>query len=196
MKAHQIIPETELWSVLDSSKIQTYLDCGRKYLFEHVLGWRRAEGSDLHKEFGTAAHAAMEVLMTEGYTAAACTKAFDIFLRHYRQFFPAEADELNKPKTPENFLRALAQYCLRYAPADASLKVLHVEVAGTVPLAPDKAIYFKMDTIARGEQGFLSLEHKTSSRFSDLWEADWRQKVQTGTYNHVLYCLFPPNEVY
>lgn len=197
MRFHQIISENEVWSVLDPSKIQAYLDCPRKYFYEYILGWRRAEGSDLHAEFGTAAHFAMEVLMQDGYTPAACNKAFDAFLHHYRQHFTPDQDELNKPKTPENMLRALWQYCLRYIEVDSKDETLHVEVSGTVPLAPDKVIHFKMDTIRRGpQQGYYSLEHKTSSKWSLLWEADWRQKVQTGAYNHVLYCLFPQAEVY
>lgn len=190
----QIVPENELWSVLDSSKLQDYETCPRKFFFRHILGWSPAEEANIHLEFGTAAHLAMEVLSTEGYTPATRERAFALFLEHYRRYFPIEQDEGNKPKTPENFLRALLQYCGKYA--QDNFDVLHVEVAGTVPVSSTHHLHFKMDTICHGEQGYFSLEHKTSSRYSTLWEADWRQKIQIGTYNHVLYCCYPQLEVY
>jgi len=190
-----LIPESELWSVIDSSKMQDFEDCRRKFFYRHILGWRPAEGSDIHLETGTAGHAAMEVLSTLGYTPEACARAFEVFLAHYRKHFPPEADESNKPKTPANFLRMLPQYITNYRQDDFT--VLHVETAGVVHVSEDRLIHFKMDTICKGKiLGFFSLEHKFSSRFSSLWESEWRQKIQAGTYNHVLYSLFPREEVY
>ena len=190
----QLIPENSLWNVLDSSKLKEYSTCPRKYFFRHILGWKPAEGADIHLVFGTAVHQAMEILALDGYGIPSLTKGFETFLAHYRQYFPPEADEGNKPKTPANFMRALAQYALRYA-SDRH-EVLHIEVAGAVHVDENQLLHFKMDTICRGEQGYFSLEHKTSSRYSAMWEADWRQNIQIGTYNHVLHCLYPPSEIY
>ena len=193
-KFSQIIPENELWSVLDASKVQDYSCCARKFMFRHVFGWRKVGEPNIHLEFGTAVHFAMEVLAEDGYTAESYAKAYTVFLDHYRKFFPVELDEHNKPKTPANLLRMLPQYGAYYRSDD--FDVLHVETAGSVPISDDRTMNFKMDTICQDDRGYFSLEHKTSARYGPMWEAGWRQKIQVGVYNHVLYCLFPEEEVF
>jgi hypothetical protein len=195
-KFHELIPEHELWNVLDASKAQDFSRCRRFYFFRHILGWRSVNESNIHLEFGTAAHFAMEVLAEQGYTGEACSNAFKVFMEHYRKFFPPEADEHNKPKTPENFLRALPQYCARYHEADKDNEILHVETAGSVNIGDNKTMHFKIDTIGKGPMGYFSLEHKTSAYYGDRWRAGWVQKIQVGVYSHVLYSLYPENEVY
>ena len=66
--------EQELWKVHDSSKIQGYLHCERRYFFEHVLGWRTKTPS-IHLTFGSAWHRVMEVLFEDGYGTDAMIKA-------------------------------------------------------------------------------------------------------------------------
>ncbi|MFA6972814.1 MAG: hypothetical protein WC208_15630, partial [Gallionella sp.] len=44
--------------------------------------------------------------------------------------------------------------------------------------------------------GIKSREHKTGSQLSRQWLDQWALKMQTGVYNHVLYCLFPREEVW
>jgi hypothetical protein len=192
----ELVDTNELWGVLDSTKLQEYQTCERAYFFRYVLGWRVIETSNIHLEFGTAVHLGMEVLATDGYTAEACAKAFEVFYEHYRKHFPPEYDDGNAPKTPANFLRALPQYCAKYKNADKDDEILHVETAGVVHISVDRVLHFKMDTIYKGPDGYASREHKTGSRFSSTWEANWRQKIQAGTYNHVLYSLYPQIEVF
>jgi hypothetical protein len=43
---------------------------------------------------------------------------------------------------------------------------------------------------------YFSLENKTGSRFSTSWGSQWRLKFQVGVYSHILYSLFPPEQVY
>lgn len=198
-KAVDLIPDHAIWQVKDASKTQDYMTCPRKYFFRHVLGWSNEISADtgvknIHLEFGTAWHLAMEVLLDQGYTAEACMNAFDVFMEYYREAFPAEMDEFHKPKTPENVLRALPQYCAKYRQDDFEL--LHMETAGSVPIDDDRLVYFKCDAICRGPNGIFSLEHKTGSRFGTSWGAQWRQKMQMGVYSHVLYCMYPESEVY
>lgn len=190
----KLIPENELHGVLDSSKIQNYMHCPRKYFFEHILGWR-SDQANVHLEFGTAWHMLMEVIYEKGFAPDVLAEAYQVFYDQYSEFFGPEHAEANKPKTPDNVLRALPQYAAKYADAD-DFEVLHIEVAGSVEIAPDRLLHFKTDTICQGDQGYFSLEHKSGSYFGATWSAQWRQKMQTGTYSHVLHSMYPNDEVY
>lgn len=190
-----MIESEELHTVLDSSKIQEYMHCPRKYFFRHILGWAPEEPS-IHLEFGTAWHKAMEVLLERGYNADAITEGFDLFFQHYREHFGSDMDDVNAPKNPANVLRGLTQYCVQYAQDLEQFKVLHIEVSGSVQIQPDRLLYFKTDSICQGKQGYFSLEHKSGKYFSTSWAAQWRQKMQTGTYQHVLCSIFDPEEVW
>jgi len=78
-------------------------------------------------------------------------------------------------------------------------EVLYTEIAGTVPLTEDRKLHFRQDAICKGKHtyGYFSLEHKTTgSSISRSWTQQWPLKTQVGCYTHVLYCLFPSEEVY
>ena len=185
--------EHETWKVQDSSKLQDYLHCPRFYLFKHGFGWSESR-STIHREFGSAWHLAQEDLLLKGYTPEGIAAAFSSFYKHYRSFFTPEDDVINEPKTPANVLRALSQYCNKYK--DDDFTVSHIEAAGTLAVSSSRVIYFKTDAICHNNNGYFCLEHKTTSRFSGAWVAQWRQKVQIGTYIHVLFCLYPEDAVY
>jgi len=183
----------ETWQVQDSTKLQKYLECPRRYFYEYVVGWQPEQPS-IHLEFGSAWHLAMEILYTKGFSAGSIVDAYEAFETYYRGVFPPEMDTVNNPKIPDNVFRGLPQYCALYARDDFT--VHHVEVAGSVMVGDTRKLYFLMDVICEGEQGVFSLEHKTSGRFSTSWVAQWRQKTQIGTYSHALYCMFPQPSVF
>ena len=187
------LKEHETWGIRDASKLQTYMTCPRKYFFEYILGWRSAY-PNVHLEFGTAWHLAMEVLLEKGHGLEAQKEAAKAFESHYRQHFDYTWDESNAPKNLFNAVRAIPLYCRKWS--EDNYEVLHIEVAGSVAVSEDRVVHFKTDTICRGEEGVFSLEHKTGSSFSDSWQAGWKQKMQVGVYSHVLYSLFEPNEVW
>ena len=188
-----ILKHHETWDIQDPSKIQSYMSCPREYFFEYVLGWRLVD-PNRHLIVGTGYHLAMEKLLTDGYTAEGCFAAYEAFEEYYRRFFGPDMDEVNAPKNPGNVLRALPAYCNAWP--DDHFDVLKIEVAFSVPIDENRVIYGKMDTICHDERGFFSLEHKTGSRFSTAWAAEWQMKMQPGAYTHVLCSLFPPEEVY
>ena len=188
-----MIQEHETWQVLDATKMQTYMRCPRKFFYSYVLGWKSELPSNA-LVFGSGWHHAMEVLLDMGYTAEACAKAFTVAESHIREFFSSEWDHSNAPKNPANLFRALPQYCNTYADDDFSVE--HIEVAGSVAIGENKLLHFKTDAICRDHRGVFSLEHKTATRLSPSWMAQWRQKMQIGVYSHVLYCMYPEDEVY
>jgi hypothetical protein len=183
------------WDIIDSTKINSYMDCPRAYFYEYMLGWR-SETPNIHLEFGKAWHLAMEHMLLHGYGNDSVMDAWSLLLGHYRKFWGPEYDDTHAPKNPVNALRALQDYAQYYAKEWASQQVLYTEVAGTVPISESRVIHFRMDSILTTQDGmFFSREHKTGSTVSRVWTDQWYQSIQTGTYNHVLYCLYPYEQV-
>jgi len=186
------------WDIQDASKVQEAMTCMRMYFFEYVLGWR-TDAPNNHLVFGTAWHDAMEYLLLHGYGDNSVIGAYDKFLQSYRAVFPEGTDELFKGKTPARALEALVEYAQKYRRDFDEFDVLYTEIAGTVPLTDDRKLHFRQDAICKGKDqyGYFSLEHKTAGQtIGRPWMQQWPLKTQIGCYTHVLYCLFPSEEVY
>jgi hypothetical protein len=181
------------WEIKDATKIQSYMDCPRSYFFEYVLGWR-PDSSNIHLEFGSAWHLAMEHLIVHGYDDVSILEAYTKLNTYYRQFFSEVLDEQYHPKTPAMALTALVKYCKEYA--GEPFTPLFTEVAGSVSLTDKHTLSFRIDSILDTPDGIKSREHKTGSQLSRPWMDQWALKMQTGVYNHVLYCLFPRDKVW
>lgn len=193
MKAVDIIPFVPQHRIYDSTKLNSLLDCPRSYFFEYILGWR-PEDPNIHLEFGKAWHKAMEHIILFGYTPERVYEAYLLFEEHYRQFWGPELDAQHAPKSPGNALAALAEYCKYYK--DDEFSPIYTEIAGTISINPDDVIHFRMDSIIETPLGVKSREHKTGSQLSRQWTDQWKNSIQTGTYNHVLFALFPFERVW
>lgn len=190
---NELIPHPT-WRIYDSSKIQEYLTCPRKYFYRYILGWDIDE-PNVHLVFGEAWHRAMETLLKEGYSNKSIKNSFDSFIHYYRQYYTEIQDATNFPKSPDSVVPALAEYVNTYKGVD-DFDVLYTEIAGSVPISENRAIHFRMDSVLKDDTGVFSLEHKTGSRLGQAWTDSWQLKMQTGTYLHVLKCLYPDDEVY
>lgn len=190
--AFDIIQRVPQHNITDSTKLQTYMSCPRRYFYEYVLGWQ-SEVPNNHLEFGIAWHKAMEVLLTEGYGSAQVMKAYQAFLDSYRVYYPPETDLLFHPKTPDNALVVLANYANKYNQDLKEFEVLHVEVGGKIAINLEQYLYFRMDAICRDAMCPFALEHKTAGSFY-MWDMQWPLSIQVGCYTHVLHCLFPEEE--
>lgn len=191
-----LIPH-ETWTIHDATKIQTFMDCPRKYFYEFVLGWR-PDTPNIHLEFGSAWHLAMEHLIAtyenRGYEDHNILIAYEKLNEYYRRFFSEMHDEIYHPKTPAMALKALLAYALEYK--HDRFKPLYTEVAGSVTLNETHTLTFKIDSIIETSDGVKSREHKTGSQLSRPWMDQWALKMQTGVYNHVLYCIYPREQVW
>lgn len=186
------VPET--WTIIDASKLKEFMDCPRKYFYRHILGWE-ADVPSVHLEFGVAWHKAMEHILLHGKSDEAVQGAYEAFLSHYRKFFPPETDDSRAPKIPENVLRGLMQYCIKYN--NDEFDVLYTEVAGTVMVDDDRIMHWRMDNILRRPDGLItSLEHKTAYSVDTRWQDQWPLSIQIGLYLHVLHCLYGMDKVH
>jgi hypothetical protein len=191
------------WIIYDSTKLDTYIECHRRYFYEHVLGWRPdSPAHDL--VFGSAWHCAREHQLLHGYEDI--NGAFSAFEKEYRKEFPPESDILYQPKTPEAALTGLLRYANEYSSDLILNKVVEIdgkkmtEISGTVPIDTNRKIHYKMDSILEQvEDGkILSMDHKTTSEkwfTSTKWDREFFLSIQNGTYTHCLYCLFPIEQV-
>lgn len=196
-----IIQKHRTWDIIDSSKLQTFMSCPRKYYYKYMLGWSYP-APNKHLVFGEGWHRAMKILYTEGMTDPdVYSKAFDAFLSYYRQYFDTEYDEVNAPKEPAGAAQGLAEYIQEYKDIDRDYDVIYAETAGTVIVGEGRdkkprMLNFRVDTIVEGERGYECLEHKTGSVLTDKWDLQWELKVQPSSYYHVLMCMFEPESVY
>jgi len=188
-----ILQHQPSFDIYDATKLQCYMDCPREYFYQFILGWR-SDNPNIHLEFGSAIHLAMEHLIIHGYGDKSMLEAYDKFLSYYRQFFPDIMDDSFAPKNPAMAFRALMGYILEYR--NDKFIPLYTEIAGKVTLTDKYDLHFKMDSVLDTPDGIKSREHKTGSQLSRQWIDQWALKMQTGVYNHVLYCLFPSEKVW
>jgi len=181
------IPVQPTWDIHDATKLNTFKLCPRLYFFEYVLGWKE-EAVNLHLEFGKAWHLAMRHLTINGCSSSSIAEAAAMFSNHYSEYFSTEHEEQNAPKNMANGIHALAEYGAQY-PNDR-FTVLFTEVPGSVPLAEGKTLHFKIDAVLRDEKGIFAMEHKTGSRDSAAWRAQWQTAMQPSLYTHALRCHY------
>ena len=186
----------ETWNIIDATKLETFMECPRRFFYKYVLGWEReAQSHDLM--FGQAWHLAMEHLLLNGYGIDQIRRAHELFSNHYEKYFPIEVQGELEPKSSAGALLALTYYCSRYGAEDSLLEVLYTEIAGSITVLNGRILHFRMDTIIRDPQrGVCSLEHKTTKSLERQFQDKWSLHMQPNLYTHVLYCLFPIDSVY
>ena len=187
-----MIKEHPSWEIRDSSKLDDYYSCARKYFFCHILGWR----IDSHQHdlfFGECWHVAREYMLIHGYDDI--VGALNAFMVHYRKkLTDPETDLLYRPKDPDAVIIALAQFAGKYQHDLRDNEKLYTEISGSVPVDEKRVLYFRMDSILRErERGYIfSWDHKTKGGdFNRQWEEKFHLGIQNGTYTHCLYCMYP-----
>ena len=184
------------WQILDSTKIQTYMECPRKFFYNYIMAIRR-RGSDLHLEFGRALHKSLEYFNEQRKNNpnfiiedADIAIAHREFLKVYRETQPKEFDDDHKPKDPKTAMDALVSYTMEYNERDASEEVINSETAGCVAIAPDRLLWFKMDATLRNNMGIFVRDYKTSQMMGNSWSIQWNQKFQTLMYLYATMCMY------
>jgi len=196
-----MLQEHPTWKVIDSSKVQAYLECPRMYFYRYILGWQSAMKIHNDKEFGRAWHKGMAYLAEHNheYSNENILGAYNEFLEDYRKDFSEEEDSMFAKKNAQRALQAYISYADRWPDDSKMFETIYVEVAGSVSIHPElPPLYFRIDTVARlrNNNKVIILERKTGTNPGESWSNQWMLKTQVGTYMHVAYCLFPEDEVY
>jgi hypothetical protein len=182
------------WDIYDSSKLSTYQTCARLYFYEYVLGWRR-EGPAHDLYFGNAWHEAREYQLLNGYDDV--EGAFQAILDFYRKEFPEESDFLFTPKDPKAVRVALEKFRNERRSDLQDNEVLFTETSGTVPITETISLHYRLDSILRRKEDgkIFSWDHKSAKNFGRTWSDKFFLAMQTGTYTHCLYCMYPIDTV-
>ena len=189
-----MILEQPTWKIKDSSKLSDWLDCPRMYFFRHMLGWR-VDRPNHDAYFGESWHKAREYQLLHGYHEL--EGAYSAFIEHYRKEFPQDTDVLYTPKDPTAAMLALQQIAQQYPHDLDDNKVLYTEISGTVPVdQKGRVLHYRMDSvIERADGKIFSWDHKSAKRFSRQWAENFFLSIQTGTYTHCMYCMYPIDQV-
>lgn len=188
----------ELFDVLDSSKITTFMECPRQYFYQYILGWRY-KSSNIHLRFGSAMHEAMEYLMLcqdgvqVGYSADQALTAIHKFNDKFDELgdngegevdgidmLAGSSDPTNGAKDKSNAANAIIDYAKWYR--RDNFKTLVTELAGTVLLGEDRILYCKPDAFYEQEGEIWGMDHKTTGKKGQSFLNDWPLKFQLGTY--------------
>jgi len=171
--------------------------CPRKYFYRYVLGWERSFPNH-HLAFGTAWHLAVEHLVRNGYTNDSIEEATFVFYHKYKQEIgELFSDDDLSPKDPANGILSLKNFAAIFRKDAAMYEVLKTEVAGPVLIAPEMVMYFKLDWLLREKASgkVLYIDQKTSQRKYSNWGDHYVLSTQMLLYLHVLYCLFPIEQI-
>lgn len=180
----------EFWQTLDSTKLQCYARCSRKYFFEYVLGWA-SDGVSNHLVFGKGWHEALEHLYKNRLDLKEIPNAYGKFMHCYREELPENTDDWFKGKNPNIIPQALVEYCQENAADVYEWKILATEIGGLVPISENRMIALRMDIIAQDRNGTIfGVEHKTGSQAGRTWIMQWNTSIQIGTYLHALACSY------
>jgi hypothetical protein len=190
------IPYHKTLEVIDTTKLKTFCDCPRKFLFEYAIGWRSEYPSN-HLVFGEAWHRALAQIYVTNFSTTSIMDAYEnYFLPYYRNTFPPTTDELFGGKTPENALLALIQYAEKYKSDFLKYKVLFAEVAGSAFVTDTQEIFFRIDLVLEDDENrIFAGEHKTGGKMFYSWPDQWLLDLQPGTYTHALRSYFADKEV-
>lgn len=190
------IPYEATWDILDGTKMNTYLECPRKFFYEYILGWRPT-GANNHLVFGKAWHEALEHLYVYGIESVHIEAAFDKFMQAYRKEIPEANDSMYWPKTPDNAFTALCEYVRKNIKDWSKYKVLYTEIAFCAPISKEHVMYGRKDAIIQDMQTnlIITLEHKTGSRAGRTWDMQWENAMQPYLYTHVDYLLGFPEDL-
>lgn len=182
----------ETTKIQDSTKLQSFMSCERKYFFEYILGYRPE--APIHAlEFGKSFHDAKEVLLTIGYSQRGIDAAMNAFLTTYRKVYGEETDLDFSGKHPGNVELALNKYVSDYA--DDNFQVLFTEVGFSMLVGLNRTLYGKLDAVIEKEGKVYILETKTAGALWSYWFDSWQLKFQISAYTNFLYSYYPKEQV-
>lgn len=190
------VPVHETWDVHDSSKLKQYILCPRRYFYKYILGWNSSK-ANVNLVFGSAIHAAMEVLALQGHSPASVHDAYEAFMTVWSEHYDTGpfSEPPSRTKNSDRAFELLPEYAAVYRKDDPEY-TRYVEIAGNVPIRDDRLFYFKLDTLREREPWhpnagrLYSREHKTTGKtYLKVWEESWSYDFQIAAYNYVVYCL-------
>lgn len=197
MMAKQEVELHKSLQVVDSTKMELFQTCPRKFFFSEVLGFK-PEQSSIHLEHGIAWHLALQEILENKHLPKEelLDRAIYAYLSHYNLIYSEEDAIGNAPKDPATTYRLLEKFLEQRWNWLQNIEVLHTEVLGAIPVTDTGVLYVKIDAIVRDDRGIYILDHKTTSHNTEAWRRHWTMSSQLSAYIHALYAVYPEDQVY
>jgi hypothetical protein len=181
---------------IDSTMVNAFRACPRKFWWEYVLGLRPADTSiDLHA--GAVFSATLERFYNEVYhngldSSAALARAYSTFQHDWGDFVIRKE---RHPKTPENMWAAVEDYVRVYPPGSDSVQPYFTGGGATFeysfaipldfpnfprhPVSGDPFIYAgRFDLLGKKDNRPVIRDEKTAQRLESNWSEKWDLRSQ------------------
>lgn len=198
-KCAQVLPAYDVWSRVDSSKMGDFMACPRKYFYAHIMGLKPAKIS-VHLVAGAGIHDALEHIAIHANSdkddATLLEESFALHMKAWRGGFSEREDSMFKEKGPANIHKMLEKYIRLHR--QPNWKVLGTEISGLAPIGPDRNIVGRLDMVVRRNEDdqIMLVDHKTTTRMTQIYREQWTLNHQMNAYLHMLYGLYNDTEIY
>ncbi len=174
-------------AALDSSMVQTYVDCPSKFYLEYVLGLKPSEPNPA-LSYGTIWHGALEILAKENDLEVAL--AYIDENEHHLPLFD------DKNRTAARMQADLLAYAGEYASVDASQKILAIEKGFDLELPSGIRYCGRIDQVREaGPIGLFPLDHKSTTFLDHQYYHRMEMGFQFKGYAWALDQLIPGERV-
>lgn len=172
--------------VLDSTKLDTYIGCPRKFLFNSIIGLTPGFISG-DTVFGVAIHEALSVLYESGRPMAQTWMAAqDAFVKSYAPYVGIVKD--SKTKNLDRGRESIQLYAMVYGESDKTFKKVGVAEAAYIMDINGVPFVVKPDLIVSDSEGLVHvIEHKTTGLLSRTWFSITYPSLQPGAYTKYLF---------
>jgi hypothetical protein len=191
-----MIPQEIFPAYIDSTMLNCFRACPKKFYYEYILGLRPAETSiDLHA--GAVFSATLERFYQEIFkngldTSAALARAHATFMSEWGDFVIRKEGH---PKTPENMWGAVEDYVRVYPPRFDSVQPYFTGSGATFeysfaipldfpgfprhPVSGDPFIYVgRFDLLGKKDSRPVIRDEKTAQRLESNWAEKWDLRSQ------------------
>lgn len=183
------LQRNESWGVFDSTKLQEYLTCRRKFFFRYRLsqkGWTPSRES-LDLVHGDAIHKGMQQMYLafakNGDYQSGYEDAIAAYIKRYIERYPDEEEWFyNSPKNPIGAKECFLQYPAEYK--TDNFRLIGTEIYGAIPISESRTIITKLDLIVETNDGIVIVDHKTSKNsLSEIMKTQHEVSFQFASYN-------------
>lgn len=185
----------DMW--FDASKYDTLKLCPQKYAYRYEQHLVPINAYSTALSFGSAIHKALETFYNgSAFVRVECPKgpceichssnSVSKIAAEFMKAYPKDPDNegisrsRQDPRTTETGLNLLGSYAAKWK--REAFEVIGVEIPFEIPFGPRRKVVGKIDVLIRDGGRLKPLDHKTASRFGDLFLRGFKLSTQMAIY--------------